>query len=97
MENNILEDVLSDEEFVKKLLSLRSGEEVRHALEDKGVALEEKDLGKFCGKLADVLEQTLIEKQMNHVVGGCAKEVLQKVVHWDKKIMDDIRAWVKKH
>ena len=70
MQAAILEDVLSDEDFLEKLLESRSGNEVKYELSRKGINLKEEDLGKFCGILADKLERRLIEREMNRVAGG---------------------------
>ena len=98
MQKAVLENILSDEDFVETLLSARSGEEMKVKLAKKGIVLKEEDLGTFSGILADVLEKRIIEKEMMQVVGG-KKEILikEKVISGNQQLdekIKNLRTWL---
>lgn len=98
MQKAILENILSDENFVETLLSARSGEEMKVQLAKKGIVLKEEDLGTFSGILADVLEKRIIEKEMMRVVGGkkeitVKEEIISNNPNLDQKIKN-LRIWL---
>lgn len=89
MQKAVLQNILSDEDFVKELLSARSGEEMRVKLAKKGIILKEEDLGVFSGILADVLEKRIIEKEMMHVGGGKKEIILKEEIISTHPILDE--------
>ena len=98
MQKAVLENILSDENFVETLLSARSGEEMRVKLAKKGIVLKEEDLGTFSGILADVLEKRIIEKEMMRVVGGkkettVKEEMMSNNPQLDQKIKN-LHIWL---
>ena len=100
MQKAVLENILSDENFVETLLSARSGEEMKVQLAKKGIVQKEEDLGTFSGILADVLEKRIIEKEMMRVVGGkkestIKEEMISNNPKLDQKIRN-LRIWLSK-
>ena len=100
MQKAVLQNILSDEDFVKELLSARSGEEMRVKLAKKGIILKEEDLGVFSGILADVLEKRIIEKEMMSVAGGKKEIILKEEMISLHPILDEkiknLHAWLSK-
>ena len=89
MDQARLNEVLSDEEFVKELLTMKTAEQVQDALEDKGVSAttdEIRQMGDFLRKVAsgEISQDTvnalangeLSEEELEEVAGGSVAAVI---------------------
>ena len=65
-------EAFKNKAFVRKLLSLETGEEVRKALAEKGIVLSAEELDKFAEILVLALEkgEAMTDSDLEKVVGG---------------------------
>lgn len=74
MDKEKLEQLLYNEKFVKKLLSLETGEKVREELYKKGIKLRPEDMDDFAKAILYVIEQKgkieLNDNDLDTVSGG---------------------------
>lgn len=70
--NDATKEAFKNKAFVRKLLSLETGEEVRKALEEKNIVLTADELDKFAEILVLALEkgQEMTDSDLENVVGG---------------------------
>ena len=68
-----LEEILADQEFVKKLLGIETAEEVQQALKEKGVELSLEEINEIHRQIIQQLEsgEELDKEQLKNVAGGC--------------------------
>jgi len=72
-------EVFSDVDFVRELLNLETGRDVKRALSQKGIKLTDEDLDRFACILADELEnrikiKELASAEMEHITGGVKED-----------------------
>ncbi len=72
-------EVFSDVDFVRELLNLETGRDVKRALSQKGIKLTDEDLDSFACILADELEnrikiKELASAEIERVTGGAQKQ-----------------------
>lgn len=76
MSEEEFKEAFSDEEFVKELLSLKTGEQVRKALAKKGIFLTPDELDKFAEVLIHALEKNKVpEEELKNCSGGVKNDV----------------------
>ncbi len=70
--NDAAKEAFKNKAFVRNLLSLETGEEVRKALEEKNIVLTADELDKFAEILVLALEkgQEMTDSDLENVVGG---------------------------
>lgn len=70
--NEATKEAFKNKAFVRKLLSLETGEEVRKALAEKNIVLTADELDKFAEILVLALEkgQEMTDSDLENVVGG---------------------------
>ena len=89
MDQARLKEVLSDEEFVKELLTMKTAEQVQDALEDKGISVttdEIRQVGDFLKRVesGEISQDTvraiasgeLSEAELEEVAGGSVAAVI---------------------
>lgn len=91
MSEQEFKEAFSDEEFVKELLSLKTGEQVRKALAKKGIFLTPEELDKFAEVLVKALEKSKLQgEELEKCSGGTADnatigaEVFANIVSFEK-------------
>ena len=74
MPEKILEELLSNEDFLEAILNLDTGEKVRKMLAENGICLTESEVDKFAEALVRALNKKLgkiqNETEMENVGGG---------------------------
>lgn len=68
------EEVLLDTEFVRNLLSLETGEEVKELLASRGIKITEDKMDRFSEILADELEKRIEMRKLTSVYESSAIE-----------------------
>ena len=70
--NDATKEAFKNKSFIRKLLSLETGEEVRKALAEKNIVLTANELDKFAEILVLALEngQEMTDDDLENVVGG---------------------------
>lgn len=69
------EEVLLDTEFVRNLLSLETGEEVKESLASRGIKVTEDKMDRFSEILADELEKRI---EMRKLTSVCESSVVKR-------------------
>ena len=78
-----VQKLLSDEEFVKKLISQETVEDAKKLFEDQGIAtsIEEMEmLGRFIKKISQKGNEKLSEEDLENIGGGKLKDVAIRAV-----------------
>lgn len=70
MNEQLIKDIFSDEDFVKSLLEYESAEEVQSALKDKGLELSVDEILALQKNLAAQANDELPEDELENVTGG---------------------------
>ena len=85
-----VQKLLSDEEFVKKLISQETIEDAKKLFEDQGIttSIEEMEmLGRFIKKISEKGNEKLSEEDLKEVVGGKKqRENLRRYIHNEQYI-----------
>ncbi len=87
-----LEEILADQEFVKKLLGIETAEEVQQALKEKGVELSLEEINEIHKQIIQQLEsgEELDKEQLKNVAGG---GVIRTGVSLVRKFLSTAAGW----